>query len=224
VVRLAHAHGAPVHTDAVQAAGYLDLDVETLGVDLLSIAAHKFYGPKGVGALYVRRGTRLVPQMQGGGQERGRRAGTENVAGVVGLAEALVLAQSERSSEGARLWSLSRRMLDELPRRIDGCRVTGHPTRRLPGHASVVFDDLESEPVLVGLDRRDIWASNGSACASAASEPSHVLLAMGVPRRSLFGALRLTFGLDSCDADVDTLLQVLPEVVAAVRPLELAHA
>jgi cysteine desulfurase len=146
------------------------------------------------------------------------------VAGVVGLAEALVLAQPERSSESARLWSLTRRLLDELPRRVDGCRITGHPMHRLPGHASCVMDDIESVPLLVGLDRRDIWASNGSACTSAVSEPSHVLLAMGVPRRSVFGALRFTFGLDNCAEDVDTLLEVLPELVAAARPAELTHA
>src|SRR5712692_1099986 len=143
VVRIAHARGVPVHTDAVQAAGHLALDVATLGVDLLSIAAHKFYGPKGVGALFIKRGTRLLPQTQGGGQERGRRSGTENVAGVVGLAEALALAQDETSTSGPRLRALASRILAELPARVDGCRVTGHPSRRLPGHASFVFDGIE---------------------------------------------------------------------------------
>src|SRR5207245_1394196 len=127
VVRIAHARGVPVHTDAVQAAGHLPLDVEALGVDLMSIAAHKFYGPKGVGALYVRRGTRVLPQTQGGGQERGRRSGTENVAGVVGMAEALALAQDERTNSGPKLRGMAGRVRDELPARIAGCRVTGHP-------------------------------------------------------------------------------------------------
>ena len=217
VVRIAHARGVPVHTDAVQAAGHLSLDVEDLGVDLMSVAAHKFYGPKGVGALYVRRGTRLLPQTQGGGQERGRRSGTENVAGVVGLAEALALAQDERSSVGPWLRALSERLIMELPERVPGCRVTGHPSDRLPGHASFVFEDVEIAPVLLGLDERDIWASSGSACTSGSSEPSHVLLAMGLSREWVFGALRLTFGIENTAADVNALLEVVPGLVAGAR-------
>jgi cysteine desulfurase len=220
-VRIAHARGVPVHTDAVQAAGHLSLDVESLGVDLMSIAAHKFYGPKGVGALYVRQGTRLLPQTQGGGQERGRRSGTENVAGVVGLAEALALAQDERACLGPRIQAMSGRLLAELPRRVADCRVTGHSSDRLPGHASFVFEGIEIAPILVGLDRRDVWASSGSACMSASSEPSHVLLAMGVPREWLYGALRLTFGKDNTPADVDTLLEVIPPLIAQVRAKSL---
>jgi cysteine desulfurase len=222
VVRIAHARGVPVHTDAVQAAGHLPVDVEVLGVDLLSIAAHKFYGPKGVGALYIRRGTRMLPQTQGGGQERGRRSGTENVAGVVGLAEGLALAQDNRSSSGPRLDALSSRMLAELPRRVADCRVTGHPTHRLPGHASFIFKDIEIASVLLGLDRHDMWASSGSACTSASSEPSHVLVGMGVAREWVFGALRLTFGLDNMPADVDALLEAIPPLVVAARPRVMA--
>jgi cysteine desulfurase len=217
VVRIAHARGVPVHTDAVQAAGHLSLDVESLGVDLLSIAAHKFYGPKGVGALFVRGGTRLLPQTQGGGQERGRRSGTENVAGVVGMAEALALVQDERPTHAPRLRALSERLLDELPRRVSGCRVTGHPINRLPGHASFVFQDVEIASVLLGLDQHDICASSGSACTSASSEPSHVLVGMGLAREWLFGALRLTFGAGSSAADVDVLLETIPPLVAAAR-------
>lgn len=222
VVRIAHARGVPVHTDAVQAAGHLSLDVEDLGVDLMSIAAHKFYGPKGVGALYVRRGTRLVPQTQGGGQERGRRSGTENVAGIVGMAEALALAQDERATLGPRLRAVSARLLAELPERAPGCRVTGHPSDRLPGHASFVFEGVEIASVLLGLDERDVWASSGSACTSASSEPSHVLLAMGVSREWVFGALRLTFGIDNAAEDVDTLLQTIPPLVVGARTRALA--
>src|SRR5260221_489957 len=169
VVRIAHARSVPVHPDGVQAAGPLPLDVEMLGVDLLSIAAPKFYGPKGVGALYVRRGTRLLPQTQGGGQERGRRSGTENVAGVVGMAEALALAQDERAVRGPALQAMSSRLLAELPHRVAGCRLTGHPTNRLPGHASFVFEGVEIAPILLGLDRHDIWASSGSPGRSRAS-------------------------------------------------------
>jgi cysteine desulfurase len=219
VVRIAHARGVPVHTDAVQAAGHLSLDVESLGVDLMSIAAHKFYGPKGVGALYIRRGTRLLPQTQGGGQERGRRSGTENVAAVVGLAEALALAQDERSSTGPRLRALSSRLLTELPERVSGCRITGHPTNRLPGHASFVFEGIEIAAVLLGLDKQDIWASSGSACMSASSEPSHVLVAMGFSREWVFGALRLTFGTENSAADADRLLDSIPPLVMNARPL-----
>jgi cysteine desulfurase len=222
VVRIAHARGVPVHTDAVQAAGHLSLDVEDLGVDLMSIAAHKFYGPKGVGALYVRRGTRLVPQTQGGGQERGRRSGTENVAGIVGMAEALALAQDERATLGPRLRALSARLLAELPERAPSCRVTGHPSDRLPGHASFVFEGVEIASVLLGLDERDVWASSGSACTSASSEPSHVLLAMGVSREWVFGALRLTFGIDNAAEDVDALLQAIPPLVVGARSKALA--
>jgi cysteine desulfurase len=222
VVRIAHARNVPVHTDAVQAAGHLPLDVEMLGVDLLSIAAHKFYGPKGVGALYVRGGTRLLPQTQGGGQERGRRSGTENVAGVVGMAEALAFAQDERTVRGPTLQALSSRLLAELPQCIEGCRVTGHPTNRLPGHASFVFEGVEIAPILLGLDRQDIWASSGSACTSRSSEPSHVLVAMGTPREWVYGALRLTFGMDNTPAHVDALLAAIPELVVGARPRALA--
>jgi cysteine desulfurase len=217
VVRIAHARGVPVHTDAVQAAGHLSLDVEDLGVDLMSIAAHKFYGPKAVGALYIRRGTRLLPQTQGGGQERGRRSGTENVAGIVGLAEALTLVQDGRTSVSARLRTFSERLLSEMPRLVDGCRVTGHPTDRLPGHASFVFEGIEIAPVLLGLDAEDIWASSGSACMSASSEPSHVLVAMGLSREWVFGALRVTFGIENTAEDVDALLQAIPPLVIGAR-------
>src|SRR5579864_4561783 len=217
VVQLAHARGVPVHTDAVQAAAHLSLDVEALGIDLLSIAAHKFYGPKGVGALYVRSGTQLLPQTQGGGQERGRRSGTENVAGVVGMAEALALAQDERSTSAPRLRALSERLIQELPARVNGCRVTGDPTDRLPGHASFVFQDVEIAPILLGLDKQDICASSGSACTSASSEPSHVLLAMGLSRDWVFGALRITFGSSNTTDDAHSLLRVIPEQVAAAR-------
>jgi cysteine desulfurase len=217
VVRIAHAHGVPVHTDAVQAAGALSLDVDDLGVDLLSIAGHKLYAPKGVGLLYVRRGTRLLPQIRGGGQERGRRSGTENVAGIVALATALGLAQSERERTNRWLWALTSRLLAELPTRVPDCRVTGHPGCRLPNHASFAFGQAEIAPVLVGLDRQEIWASSGSACTSASSEPSHVLVAMGVPHSHLFGALRLTLGRENTPADVDRLLEAIPPLVARAR-------
>jgi cysteine desulfurase len=209
VVKIAHARGVPVHTDAVQAAAHLPLDVDRLGVDLLSIAAHKFYGPKGAGALYVRSGTRLLPQTQGGGQERGRRSGTENVAGIVGMAEALALIQDHPPEVAG----LSSRLVQQLP-----ARGTGHPTNRLPGHASFIFPDIESATVLRALDERGIYASSGSACTSMSSEPSHVLMAMGIPRAYLFGALRITFGLGNTDEDVEALLRVIPTITGAAVP------
>jgi cysteine desulfurase len=219
IVQIAHAQGALVHTDAVQAAGALDLDVDSLGTDLLSIAAHKFYGPKGVGALYIRSGTRILPQTQGGGQERGRRSGTENVAGVVGMAHALDLAQTARRATNARLWEMANRLLTELPVEVPGTHITGHPTKRLPSHASFAFEDVEIASILLGLDKREIYASSGSACTSRSSEPSHVLVAMGVPRRALFGALRLTLGHDNAPHDVDVLLETIPLLVASARPV-----
>ncbi len=217
IARIAHARGAPVHTDAVQAAGSLSIDVDRLGVDLLSISAHKFYGPKGIGALYVRRGTRLQPQVHGGGQERGRRSGTENVPSIVGMARALELAQEERERSTERLRPMAARLLHELPQAVPGCRVTGHPHQRLAYHASFAFDEVEIAPILLGLDRLGIWASSGSACTSASSEPSHVLAAMGVPRSALFGALRVTFGRENVPGDVDRLLEVIPPLMARAR-------
>ena len=222
IARIAHAHRVPMHTDAVQAAGWLDLDVESLGVDMLSIAGHKFNAPKGIGVLYVKRGTRLQPLVHGGGQERGRRSGTENVPYIVGLAEALELAQSEGQTATPRLREMIDRLLTELPARVDGCQVTGHPLQRLPNHASFAFEGIEIAGVLLALDRQDIWASSGSACTSASSEPSHVLVAMGIPRSHLFGALRLTFGVDNPPSDVDRLLEAIPPLV--VRPQSGARA
>ena len=222
VVEVAHARGVPVHTDAVQAAGWLELDVRRLGVDLLSIAGHKIYGPKGVGALYVRRGTRLVTQIQGGGQERGRRSGTENVPAIVGLAEALALAQAEREQSNQRFWPMTSRLLAELPARVSDCVATGDPERRLAGHASFAFGGVEIAPVLVGLDRQQIFASSGSACTSASTEPSHVLVAIGLPRSHVFGALRLTLGHENQPADVEVLLEAIPPLVAAARRATVA--
>ena len=204
----------PVHTDAVQAAAHLPLDVEDLGVDLLSIAAHKFYGPKGVGALYVRRGTRLIPQTQGGGQERGRRSGTENVAGIVGLAEALALAQADLTAQ-ARIRALWAGCVRELPSGSPDCRVTGHPTQRIAGHASFAFKDVEIAPVLLGLDQaRHLGVERLGVHLGV--RPSHRTCwwRWACSREWLFGALRLTFGIDNSPADIDVLLEAIPPLVA----------
>jgi cysteine desulfurase len=201
--------------------GQLPINVDALGVDLLSIAAHKFYGPKGVGALFVRGRTPFAPQTVGGSQERNRRAGTENVAGAVGLATALRLAHDEMASRNAALTAMRDRLLNELPKRVPGTMITG-PTdraRRLPNNASFAFEHLEGEAVLLQLDLLGIAASSGSACTTASLEPSHVLVALGVPERYLRGSLRLTLGTDNTMADIDRVLQVLPPAIAKIRAL-----
>ncbi|TAK55375.1 MAG: cysteine desulfurase [Dehalococcoidia bacterium] len=215
-----------VHTDAVQAAGALDLNVDELGVDLLSIAAHKFYGPRGVGALYVRGRTPFAPQMMGGSQERARRAGTENVAGIVGLATALRLAHDEMAARNAHVAALRDRLLDEVPRRVPDTLITGplDRARRLPNNASFAFANVEGESVLLQLDLQGIAASSGSACTTGSLEPSHVLAAMGVPETHVRGSLRLTLGAGNTMADVDDLLDVLPGAVERIRALAPAAA
>lgn len=209
--------GIPLHTDAIQAAGRLDLNVDRLGVDLMALSAHKFYGPKGVGVLYVRRGTDLVPALTGGGHERGRRPGTVNVAGAVGLAEALRLAEEMREAENLRLQALRDRLIAGVLARIPDVRLTGHPTERLAHHASFAFRGVEGASVVVQLDLEGIAASSGAACAEGEAEPSEVLTAMGFPPEWAIGALRLTLGRDNTEADVDTLLEVLPRIVAHLR-------
>ncbi|MCH8061447.1 MAG: cysteine desulfurase NifS [Chloroflexi bacterium] len=208
-----------VHTDAVQAAGLLEINVRDLGVDLLSLSAHKFYGPKGVGLLYIRRGTAFEPQNMGGGQERQRRSGTENVPGIVGLAEAYRLACEERDEVAARCFRLRERLLAGLEERIDRVHINGHPTRRLPNNINVSFEDVEGEPVLLGLDFAGIWASSGSACSSASLEPSHVLLAIGRSANLAQGSLRITLGRENTEEDVDYVLSVLPGLVEKLRAM-----
>ncbi len=209
------------HTDAVQAAGMLDLDVDRLGVDLLSIAAHKFYGPKGVGALYVRPRTPFAGQMLGGSQERNRRAGTENVAAAVGLAKALALAYEERESRTAQIRGLRDYLWQQLPSRLVGVRLTGpaDPTRRLPNSFSCCIERVEGEAVLIQLDLAGISASSGSACTTGSLEPSHVLTAMGLPADVARGSLRITLGKDNTHADIKTFLDTLPRIVEKLRAL-----
>lgn len=210
-------HGIPFHSDAVQAPGHLPLDVETLGVDALALSAHKFYGPKGVGVAYLRRGLPLVGVQTGGGQEGKRRAGTENVAGIMGLAAALHQAEGLRANEVPRLLALRNRLLDEIPARIPGSRISGHPHERLPHHASFLFQGVEIQGVLMGLDMAGIAASSGSACTSAAQTPSSVLTAMGVSATDATGHLRLTLGRSTTDENIDYLLEVLPPLVNRLR-------
>jgi len=208
-----------MHTDAVQAAGYLDLNTRPLGVDMLSLSAHKFYGPKGVGILYVRRGTPFEAQQTGGGQERQRRSGTENVPGIVGAAEAFRLAELERNQAVAHTSRLRDRIVQSIFERVDGTRLNGHPTQRLPNNANISFDKVEGEPILLGLDLASISASSGSACSSASLEPSHVLTAIGLTAEQAQGSLRLTLGIDNTDEEVDYLLDVLPNLVHKLRAM-----
>jgi cysteine desulfurase len=209
------------HTDAVQAAGLLPLDVDALGVDLLSIAAHKFYGPKGVGALYVRPRTPLLAQTLGGSQEKGRRAGTENVAGVVGMAKALHLAYGEFDSRTAHYRRLRDRLLSGVPERVPFVHVTGplDTVRRAANNASFCFEYLEGEPVLMALDLAGVACSSGSACTSGSLEPSHVLTAMGIPEDLARGSMRLTVGTDNTLDQIDYVLEVLPGIVSRLRSL-----
>ncbi len=215
---LRHRGGIAFHTDAVQAGGSLDLNVDKLGVDMLSLSAHKFYGPKGVGVCYVRKGTTYWPQQQGGGQERGRRAGTENTAGIVGLATALKLAYEQLESNNTHAAMMRDRLIEGI-RPIPGAYLTGHPTNRLPNNASFVFDYVEGESILLSLDMLGIGASSGSACTSATLEPSHVLKAMGVPIERAHGSLRLTTGRDNVEEDMDRVVQVLPGIIDRLRAM-----
>ncbi len=202
-----------IHTDAVQAAGKLSLDVNELGVDLLSLSGHKIYGPKGVGVLFVRRGAELEPLIAGGGQERQMRAGTENVASIVGMGEALTLSEAERLSDRTRIHRLSERLVEGIAERVPDSRFNGHHTDRVPEIANFSFPGVEGEPVLLGLDFKGIAASSGSACSSASLEPSHVLLAMGLSPELAVGSVRISMGRETTEADIDDVLQALPEVL-----------
>ncbi len=207
----------PLHTDAVQGANALGLDVERLGVDLLSLSAHKFGGPKGAGLLYMRRGTPFLAPLSGGGQERQRRAGTENVAAIAGTAVALAAAQRDREGYSRASRSLTAHLIDAVLRAIPGANLNGHPERRLPNNAHFSFEGAASDSILSALDRLGIAASAGSACDSATWEPSHVLVAIGLPLRRAAGALRLTVGPENTDEEIDRVLAVLPGVIAESR-------
>jgi cysteine desulfurase len=224
IARLARARRIPFHTDAVQAGGALDLNVNRLGVDLLSLSAHKFYGPKGVGVLYVRSGTRWQSQQQGGAQERDRRAGTENTAGIAGLATALRLAYAELEDANAHVRDLRDRLIAGVLERIPRCDLTGHPERRLPNNASFVIHHVEGESILLSLDMQAIAASSGSACTSGALEPSHVITALGLPPEIARGSLRLTTGRENTRAEIDRVLEVLPPAIANLRAMSPAFA
>ncbi len=209
--------GVLFHTDAVQAGGALPLDVARLNVDLLTLTAHKFYGPKGSGMLYVRHGTPLKPQINGGGQERRRRAGTENVPGIVGFAEALRLAEERRASDTEQCRTLREELIDGVLARIPFTYVNGHRTQRLPNNANFAFDFVEGESILLMLDQQGFCASSGSACTAGSLEPSHVLTALGVDPERAVGSVRFTVGRSTTAADIERLLDLLPSMIERLR-------
>lgn len=215
--RIARRHAIPFHTDAVQAVGAIDLDTRHLSVDLLALSAHKFYGPKGVGLLYLKQGTPFMPHSTGAGHEAGRRPGTENVPGIVGLAKALTLATQDQSLKSATLARLRDQLIEGALKSISGAYLTGHPVERLPNNASFVFEGCDASAILMHLDMHRIGAASGSACSTGMPEPSGVLLAMGLDYNLALGALRLTLGQSTTPEAVDYVLEVLPQVIERVR-------
>jgi len=217
--RIAREAGILFHTDAVQTIGHIPVDVNAFGVDLLSMSSHKLYGPKGVGALYIRKGTRIAPFMNGGGQERGQRAGTENVPGIVGFGRAAEIALEEMNEEAARLTGLRDGLVAALQQRIEGIRLNGHPVKRLPNNVSISVAYVEGEAMLLNLDMKGICASTGSACSSGSPEPSHVLLATGCSHEQARGSLRFTLGKWTTAADMEKVLDILPPIVKKLRAI-----
>jgi cysteine desulfurase len=217
---ICHERGILFHTDAVQAAAYLDVDVTKLGVDLLSLGGHKFYGPKGVGALYVKKGTQLVPHNTGGGQEFGLRAGTQNVPYIVGFAEALRLAKVEREQRIAHVKPLRDQIIGRVLEEIPDSQLTGHPENRLPNHASFVFKDVDGNLLLQLLDAAGFACSSGSACKTGNPEPSEVITSLGLSRDWALGSLRVTLGKDSTPEQIGSFLKILPLLVEKARVLK----
>lgn len=217
--KLARERGIIFHTDAVQSVGKIPVNVDELNVDLLSASAHKIYGPKGVGCLYIRKGTRIQTLLHGGGQERKRRAGTENVPGIVGFGKAAELAGLELESESQRLKKLRDKLIDGVLSRIDEVQLNGDRERRSPINANFSFRYVEGESILLSLDMKGIAASSGSACTSGSLDPSHVLLAMGIPHEIAHGSVRMTLGRDNTEEDINYVLEVLPEIIERLRAM-----
>ena len=220
ISEIAHAHGAVFHTDAVQAVGHMPLDVQEMGIDMLSLSAHKFRGPKGIGALYVRKGIALEPLVYGGGQERGLASGTENVAGMVGLGQAIEDATGEHLAEKmGYVKKLTDRLVKGIMDAIPYTHYTGDPVNRLPGTASFVFEAIEGEGLILRLDHAGICGSTGSACSTGSLDPSHVLMAIGLPHEIAHGSLRLTLGEQNTEEDVDYLIENVTKVVETLRAM-----
>jgi cysteine desulfurase len=217
--KIAQEAGVYFHTDAVQTVGHLPINVTELGLDLLSLSAHKFYGPKGVGALYIRKGTRLIPFVHGGEQERGRRASTENVPGTIGLGKAVEIARQEMDEEAKRVTSLRDKLISGLRAQIDHIRLNGHPRQRLPNNVNVSIFFAEGESMCLSLDLEGICVSTGSACSSGSLEPSHVMIALGLPPEQAHSSLRLTLGKWTTEEEIDRVLEVLPRIVSRLRAM-----
>ncbi len=217
--KIAREAGVYFHSDAVQTVGHIPVNVDELKVDLLSISAHKLYGPKGVGALYVRKGTRLTSLIHGGGQEKKRRAGTENIPAIVGLGKAVELARHDLGEEARRLSYLRDKLVKGLGERIDHIHLNGHPSQRLPNNVNVSVDFAEGESMVLNLDLEGICVSTGSACSSASLEPSHALLALGLSPEQAHGSLRFSLGRENNEEDVERVLEVLPGIVARLRAM-----
>ena len=217
--RMARERGVPFHTDAVQTFGHLPIDVSRLNIDALSASAHKFYGPKGVGFLYLRKGTRILPQMEGGDQERNRRASTHNVPGIVGLGKAAELAEAEMAAEMKRLTEMRDFAVERILGEIGQAHLNGHPSARLPNNINVRFDGVEGEALLFSLDMAGIACSSGSACTSSSVDPSHVLAAIGLARQAAHSSLRFSLGRGTTDGDIEYLLETLAATVARLRSL-----
>lgn len=212
--------GVYFHIDSVQTVGHIPIDVNDLGVDMLSMSGHKFYGPNGVGALYLRKGTRIVNLIDGGAQEKNRRAGTENVAGIVGLGKAAELAE-ERLTQGKekKIVRLRDKLIKGIIDKIENVRLNGHPTKRLPGNANFCFEFIEGESMLLSLDMEGVAASSGSACTSGSLTASHILLAIGLPPEIAHGSLRLTLGKDNTEEEIDYVIDILPGIIEKLRAL-----
>ena len=215
--KLCRERGVLFHTDAVQAVGALPIDVQAMHIDLLSLSGHKLHGPKGVGALYIRKGVRIEPLLHGGAQERGYRAGTENVPGIVGLGKAVEMAYANLADNAARMTALRDQLVRGLMDRVPGARLNGHPTERLPNNVNMSFDGVEGEALLLRLDLVGVAGSSGSACTSGALDPSHVLLALGLTPAEANGALRLTLGSDTPEEEIASVLDILPPIVEDLR-------
>ena len=217
--KIARENGVYFHTDAVQSTGKIKIDVNSLGVDLLSLSAHKFYGPKGVGAIYIKRGVRLTPLAHGGHHEKARRAGTENVPGIVGLTKALEIANRDMEKQDKRLKNLSERFFEKIKEQISDVYLNGHPELRIPNTLNLSFKGVEGESIILSLDLKGIAVASGSACTSGTLEPSHVLSAMGVPPDLAQSSLRFSFGRSNTFDDIDYVVEVLPEIVSRLRAM-----
>ncbi|HSA96422.1 MAG TPA: cysteine desulfurase family protein, partial [Acidobacteriota bacterium] len=223
VVRIAHERGILVHTDAVQTFGKIDVDARKLGVDFLTVSAHKIYGPKGVGALYIKRGASICPFLRGGRQERGLRAGTENTAGIIGFGEAVRVMEEKGRKERSRIEHLAEKLKAGIEERVPGARFNGHPTNRIKGTVNFAFPGLEAEAILLALATREIYVSTGSACSEESEEVSHVLRAIGLPPEIARSAIRMSLGRSNKEEDIETVLRELPEIIRKLKSITAFH-